>query len=128
MSVQARALYAKKMEKIDAAEKNTNRMIIFTLIVYTFCRLPELVCYFFLIFPFYSIVLIFSHGPLIINLIQCLFVLSYSTNFFFYFHFNKSFNEGFKKMKSNFLFIERLLTFIVWFHCFLYIFYKLKKN
>jgi hypothetical protein len=100
-SIQARKSYLKKMEKINAAEKNTNRMIIFTLIVYAFCRLPELFCYLVLIIQvFPEETIYYTYGPLMINLIQCMFVLSYSTNFFFYFKFNKTFNEGFKEFFS----------------------------
>ncbi len=85
----------KNINKINAAEANTNRMIIFTLIVYSFCRMPELIVYGFLINPTYSDSDSFLLGPLLINIIQYLYVVSYSTNLFFYLKFNSQFKEGF---------------------------------
>ena len=87
----------KTLDEISVAEKNTNKMIIYSFIVYLLCRLPELCLYFYLILCDESIVfVIHSLGPVAINVVECMYVLSYSFNLFFYFKFNKNFRDAFK--------------------------------
>ena len=95
-----------RLDLINKTEKKTNRMPIYTLIVYVFCRFPELIVYLHLMFirnlsadqldyDYYSMCLI-SICILLANIIQYLYMLSYIANLFFYFKFNRSFRRGFK--------------------------------
>ena len=89
----------KTLDEIHLAEINTNKMIIYSFILYLFCRLPELCLYFYLILCGTNInFIIHSFGPVAINLVEYIYVLSYSFNLFFYFKFNKNFRDAFKNL------------------------------
>lgn len=88
-----------KFTEIAASEKNAKKMIIYTLIVYIVCRLPEMIVYFWLFSAFYSDgKFTYMIGPLLINCIQYLYMLSYITKFFFLCKFNRTFNVAFKNI------------------------------
>jgi hypothetical protein len=87
---------------IKKLESKANAMIVMTLVVYLFCRLPELGSTFF--FVYFSMYLNYykvycfnvNFCYLLSNTIDYLYMVSYSTNIFFYYKFNKNFKRGFK--------------------------------
>ena len=104
---------AKSKNKIDDEEvkKNLKKMIIYTLIVIAFCRLPELSLYLFMLFFNFSTtdsVDLYKNRsmfdicqidlcPLLINIIQFMYHCSYLTNLFFCYKFNKNFRRAFRE-------------------------------
>ena len=87
------------LNDIKKAERGTNKLIIYSLILYCFCRFPELGFYLYLLFADQEQhFIIGSFGPLMINLVEYLYVVSYSFNLFFYFKFNKNFRDAFKNI------------------------------
>lgn len=90
-----------KYNCILKAEHNTNKMLIYTFIMYIICRFPELVLYIFLIIPDYDSNKSRFHrlvAPSAISVVQYLYVLAYTTNIFFYFKFNKLFQRSLKNI------------------------------
>ena len=109
---------AKNDEKLLIIEKKTNQMIAASLIVYTFCRLPELVI---AVFTHYyrTIKISFFFGADVLSVVDCslmslcyllsniadyLYMISYSTNIYFFYQFNKNFR---KTLNEKFRFILR---------------------
>ena len=90
-------LYHKRMEEIHETEKNSNEMIIFTLVVYSLCRLPELLLYIYFLTPWCPDQAFSTYAPILINIIQYMYALSYTTNLFFYFNFNRTFRQVFRR-------------------------------
>ena len=94
----------KKLEEIQTAQANANKLIIYTFLIYMLCRLPELAFYVFLLFLKSDDVFSLSFTSicqtsicyLARNCIQYLYMLSYTTNIFFYYKFNKPFRFGLK--------------------------------
>ena len=83
-------------------EKKSNAMIIATLFVYFFCRIPELLgniffYYFGLLSSFENRCAEVSLCYLLDNSIEYLYMLSYSTNIVFYYKFNSFFKKGFRQ-------------------------------
>ena len=103
---------SKSLDDIEKSESNINKMVIYSFLVYLICRVPELVFYLHLLFiennqlryfDYYTFCQI-SLCYLLINLIQYLYMLSYLTNIFFYYKFNKTFRLALRKwlhLKSN---------------------------
>ena len=95
---------SKKLASINKAESEMNKMVVSSFVFYLLCRLPELAFYFHLILlrgfsiqnSEYFIFCQFSLCSLLMNIIQYLYMISYSTNIFFYFKFNKQFRTGMK--------------------------------
>ena len=86
-----------KYKTIIEADKNTNKMIVYSFLLYLICRLPELCLYFYFIFSNrYNAFVMHSFGPVAINVVEYMFVLSYSFNLLFYYKFNKNFRDAFK--------------------------------
>ena len=92
--------FLKEEKKKTSVERKMNAMIIINLIIYTFCRLPELIGVF-IIFFYHSIendmpdcqfVLMCN---LVSDSIEYLYMLSYIFNIFLYFKFTLYFHEGF---------------------------------
>ena len=92
----------KRLDEIRKSEKSANQMIIFSLVVYIFCRLPELVVYLYFSLPVYNRESINIVGPILINIIQFLYVFSYSLNLLFYFKFNFPFKIAFSNIFTYF--------------------------
>ena len=86
---------ARKRQELDKAEANTNKLIIYSVLVYIICRVPELVIYIYFLMPLCDIYCMTTYAPLLVNISQYLYVVSYSTNIFFYFKFNKKFQQAF---------------------------------
>ena len=88
--------------KTIEAQKKTDKLIIFSAIVYVLTRLPELLATIF----FYFFLLNYAHEFIkcstsvfcyfFSNLIEYLYMISYSTNIYFYYKFNRSFEKNFK--------------------------------
>ena len=103
----------KKLNYLSHISNETNRMIIYSLTLNIFYRLPEFVLYYYIIMIFklnqLSIDVIVSFDffcltqfcGLMINLIEFVYLLSYSFFIFFYFKYNISFRNGFKKFFSK---------------------------
>ena len=100
---------SKKLDEIKKTQSNTNKLIVYSVVVYLFCRVPELVFYIHLItiranpsagFDFldYKTFCRISLCYLMINIVQYLYMISYLTNFFFYRKFNKNFRKGFRNL------------------------------
>ena len=72
-------------------------MVIYSFLLYTFCRLPELFLYMYLIIVdeasnfFYT-----CFGPVAVNVVEYVYVVSYSFNLLFFAKFNKNFREALK--------------------------------
>jgi hypothetical protein len=94
----------KNEDEKKQAENKTNQMIIYSIVLYIICRLPELISY--IIFYFFHIDYfidsniiycdVLSICYLISNLIEYMYILSYLANIFFYYKFNKNFRKGMK--------------------------------
>ena len=92
----------KKLYEIAKTERNTNKMIIYSLILYTFCRLPELCLYLYLIIVSEASSFIYAaFGPVAINIVEYMYVVSYSFNLLFLFKFNKNVKQTFKSIFSK---------------------------
>lgn len=96
-----------KYNSILKAEKNTNKMIVYTFLMYLMCRFPELILYIFMILPSTdnnkSNTLIRNRfmrlaAPSAINTVEYLYIISYTLNLFFYHKFNKKFQNAFKNL------------------------------
>lgn len=97
-----------KLEQIAEAEENTNKMILYSLILFAFCRLPELILYMYLLNTS-DLNADTTYGSLLVNIIQYFYNFSYLTNLIFYLKFNKNFRDSFRnlfnlKNKSNNIF------------------------
>ena len=96
---------SKNLHEIKRAESNATKLVIFPLIVYMFCRLPELVFHLHIFFIVDNSIISFDYFTfcrfsvclLLINTIQYLYMISYLTNLFFYIKFNKQFRMGLRK-------------------------------
>ena len=92
---------AKKLHDIRKTHKNSNKLIVFSFLVYIICRLPELVVYLYLATKSQEKsdqILMMTFGPLLVNIIQYLYILSYSTNLFFFIKFNNAFKTAFHNL------------------------------
>lgn len=85
---------SKKSKEITKTISNSNKMIIATAIVYTFCRLPELIFNLWLYMQNVSILCESEYCPFILNAIQFMYNISYVTNIFFYLKFYKPFQKA----------------------------------
>ena len=96
----------KKLKEVVQSEKNMTRMIVFQLIICIICRLPEVGFYlhfaimdenheFYNDWNYVKLCTVYI-CPVIINIIQFFYMLSYLTNILFYYLFNKTFKKGFK--------------------------------
>ena len=93
------AKYKEKLNDIKKANKNTIKMIVYSFMLYFFCRFPELCFYLYLIFAYkFDLFIIHTLGPLGVNVVEYIYVVSYSFNIFFYFKFNKNFRTAFKNL------------------------------
>ena len=90
----------KILEEIATVEKNTIKLVVYPLLMYLLCRVPELVVYLLFLFNVYPKFCYNELCPLLLNVIQYLYVISYITNLFFYFKFYKVFRVSFKKSFS----------------------------
>ena len=109
----------KEEKKISEIETSTNKMVIYSFILNFFCRIPELAFKMFLIvikYPKFEFNIsssfhfnIFSHVHLFCilylcsildNICQFLYIFNYITNIFFFYKFNRTFREGFKKYST----------------------------
>ena len=88
------------LKELEKAEKAANRMIVFSLVVNFFCRLPELALYLIQSIPFYYDYFVFGLFPLLINIIEYLYNISYIFNFLFFFKYNKKFRKSFRNLLS----------------------------
>ena len=87
------------LNEIAKAERGTNKLLIYSFFVYTFCRFPELCFYLYILLADKSQQFIMhTLGPLTINVVEYLYIVSYSFNLFFYFKFNKNFRDAFKNL------------------------------
>ena len=113
----------KKKDERDQAQKEANKMLIYQIILYVICRFPEMayVLHYYLVynkandanitketsftFYYFDICRIFSFCQFLSNVIQYLYMISYSINVYFFYRFNKPFREGTKdyfKIKFSF--------------------------
>ena len=90
-----------------SVENKSNAMIVATLFVYFFCRLPELggafFFYFFKMKQHFGYIIscdIISSCYLLANIIEYSYMVSYITNVFFYYKFNKDFSRGLRMFLS----------------------------
>lgn len=89
--------------KINESQSNADRMVIATILLnIIFKFVPELVGHA-IIFIIsddqkhkFSIPMVLRLDPLILNVIQYVYIISYLTNIFFYYCFNKQFRKAFK--------------------------------
>ena len=88
------------LKKKRSVEKKANALIISSVTVYFFCRIPELAG---MIYFFFSDNFLLAGSCeyalacyLLYNVIEYLFMLSYISNIFFYYNFNSSFRKGFR--------------------------------
>lgn len=92
----------KKSQLNDEIRNQTNKIIIASLVVYSFCRLPELVAYLFFYFMFYTdgtaSCYDFYLCYFLANVIEYFYMLSYSANIYLYYQFNKNFRKNFVKL------------------------------
>ena len=89
------------LKEIKSSEKSTNKMLIYSFVTFFFCRFPELCVYLYLATPFYNQTIIYNFAPMLINIIHYLYILSYSTNLFFYKKFNHYFRDAFYRAFSS---------------------------
>ena len=90
--------FAEENKKKTLVERKTNAMVIISIVIYVFCRVPELLSVFFF---FYAVrvlnsscsQIIFCH--LISNFVEYMYMLSYIFNIFLYSKFNNFFRRGF---------------------------------
>lgn len=87
-----------KYNNIIEAEKNTNKMIIYTFMMYLICRFPELLLYIYMILPDLDLNKSRFMRLVAPSAVEYLYVISYTTNIFFYFKFNKKFRSAFKNI------------------------------
>ena len=100
-----------KLRRLKNVSDQTDRMIIFSLVLNAFYRLPEF--FFFIHFYFFKVPESLSELQLYqtyltmcdmyicelwLSISDFLYLLSYSFNIIFYFKFNKSFRDGFKNL------------------------------
>lgn len=96
---------AKKLAEIRKAESNSNKLVIYSFIVYLICRLPELVFYTHLLFVHDNSIDYFDYYTfcessicyLFVNCIHFLYMLSYLSNILIYYELNKTFRHALKK-------------------------------
>ena len=102
-----KAIQMKKLKEVHKSNNNMTKLIVYQLVVYAVCRLPEVIFYLHftiidiekqdvLYWMKYSELCYIYLCPVFINIIQFLFMLSYLSNIYFYFLFNKQFKKGFK--------------------------------
>ena len=89
----------------QTVEKKANHMILVNLLIYCFCRLPELIARFYFVFH-HDTDLIYDKSSdcsleiicyLLSNTIQYLYMLSYSFNIFLYYNFITDFRQALRK-------------------------------
>ena len=97
----------KKLSYLMHVSNDTNRMIVYTLLLNMFYRFPEFLLYFYLVFGFNfpkgKDIEIFSFNLLCFNmfcnlmasLVEFIYLLSYSFYILFYFKYNKTVRIGF---------------------------------
>ena len=91
------AKYKAKLDEIKKANRSTIKLIVYSSILYLTCRLPEVCFFLFMIFANKNNqYLIHTLGPLGVNVVEYMYVLSYSFNILFYLKFNSQFRKGFK--------------------------------
>ena len=103
-------------KKRKSVKNDTNKIIIYQVILFLICRFPELIFYMhFLFFSFYDfdsslseshfyyayICTGLSYCYYLANVLQFLYNLSYSVSVYFLYKFNKSFNQGFRHYVSS---------------------------
>ena len=99
----------KFLEKRKEVETKTNMMIIINVLIYTFCRLPELAVYLFFYYFRPPDADLSDCSSLIIcyllhNVSEYLYMLAYTFNIFLYYKFNSNFETGFRnffKLKNK---------------------------
>ena len=99
----------KKKKEKETTERKMNKMIVYQLILYFFCRLPELVFYAHFLFlklptdltvfdfPYIFFCCESSFCSLLLNVIQYVYMVSYSLNVYFMYQFNKTFRTALKQ-------------------------------
>ena len=93
-----RSHISKVIEKISETEKNVDKLVIYSFMVYFLFRFPEIITFIFFTTPFYTEEAMFTFGPLLINSIEFLYLISYTTNIFFNLKFNKPFRMSFRNL------------------------------
>ena len=104
------AILKKKKEK-KSAESNTNKMIIYQIILIVLCRFPELIYAFHFFFTQTSTAIYATSQyknfcvnllfcSLMSNVIQFVYMISYSVNVYFFIKFNKPFKNALKDYLS----------------------------
>ena len=96
----------KKQAEICEAEVNCNKLVIYTGLIYLLFRLPELVNAAVPLYTvsqdqdsFYQFLCIRASLCIYLNnIIQYMYIISYSVNTFFYFKFNKPFRQSVKRI------------------------------
>ena len=95
----------KVLSDVKKIEKNTNKMIVYTLLLYLLCRMPELAFSIHLLFvnKKYMGVLYYEMCPgticiVMSNIIQYIYMISYFTNILFYYKFNKPFRHSLQNL------------------------------
>ena len=90
------------LAKKKSIEIKTSVMIVLSVVIYTFCRLPELGAKFFFFFyandtnqEFYRTCNTFILCYLLSNSVEYLYMLAYTFNFFINYKFNSSFQAGY---------------------------------
>ena len=89
------------LRDLESSERNSNKLIIYILVFYLFCRLPELAAYFFIIF-YVNIFVNLNLDHLLITFVRYFYVISYSFHLTFYIKFNSDFKKAFKNLFTNF--------------------------
>ena len=85
-----------KLKEIAESEKNSDKLVIYSLVVYLACRIPELIAYTLLFIPVVGYECSIDLCPLLFSAVSYMYNLSYCTNLYFYFKFNKNFKMAFK--------------------------------
>ena len=83
------------LDAISRTETNTNKMIIYSFVTYICCRFPELCLFVYFYLNYKDFLIFFTFGPIGINVVEFFYIISYITNIFFYFKFNKKFRDAF---------------------------------
>jgi hypothetical protein len=97
-----------KIKKFKEKEKSLNKMLLFNFIIFSICRVPELLLYnsYYIIKmtqPDAMLNICFQNDIclLVADAIKYLYLLSYSLNIFFHYKFNKTFKLAFKHLFSR---------------------------
>ena len=95
-----------KLKEIKNSMTNSNKLVIYSFLVYIFCRLPELVAYMHVLFLRSDSKHVFSYWDfcgdslcaLVVNVIHYLYMISYITNSVFYYKFNQKYRQAFHRL------------------------------